>query len=257
MLPPPRVIGHRGARAYAPENTLAGLRMARALGTRWVEFDVRATRDDRAVLLHDPRLGRTTTGRGRVDACTSAEVERLDAGRWFGKDFAGEPVPRLETAVSLIEELGLGAVVEIKAEPGDGPRTMRAALRALEGGDPDRLILSSFDEEALGVAAAEAPRLSRALLVRTVPPDWQARIERLGCGAIHVGKRGLKAAAVAEIARVVPCRVYTVNAPARARTLLDWGAAAVFTDCPDVILSAIRPEAGRPVSAGPLGEMGT
>src|SRR5882757_10846072 len=70
QLPP--VIGHRGAAACAPENTLAGLRKAKALGCRWVEFDVRLTADNQPVLLHDNRLERTTDGRGRVSALSLA-----------------------------------------------------------------------------------------------------------------------------------------------------------------------------------------
>lgn len=257
MLPPPRVIGHRGAAALAPENTLAGFRAARAVGARWVEFDVQATRDGHPILLHDARLERTTDGHGLALSCSLAEIERLDAGRWFGRAFAGEPVPRLEAALALIEELGLGAVVEIKVEPGDGPRTLRAALPALLAHDPRRLIVSSFDEAALALAAAEAPDVPRALLVKTVPPDWQVRLQRLGCDALHVGERGLDAAALAAVARAVPCRVYTVNAPARARDVLARGAGGVFTDCPDVIVSAIGHNSERPAVGWLAGETRT
>lgn len=256
-LPPPRVIGHRGAAAHAPENTLAGFRAARALGARWVEFDVQATRDGHAILLHDARLERTTNGYGVATQRSLAEIERLDAGRWFGRTFAGEPVPRLEAALALLDDLGLGAIVEIKVEPGDGPRTMRAALAALGAADPARIVLSSFDEPALELAAAEAPRFSRALLFKTVPPDWRRRVARLGCAAVHVGERGLDTGTARALAACVPCRAYTVNKPDRARDLLAWGLGGVFTDCPDVILSAIGPLCERPAQGALAGEQKT
>ncbi|HXQ50302.1 MAG TPA: glycerophosphodiester phosphodiesterase family protein [Stellaceae bacterium] len=237
---PPRIIGHRGAAAHAPENTLAGFRKARALGAHWVEFDVQATRDDRAVLLHDARLERTTDGYGIAADRSAGEIERLDAGRWFGPSFRGEKVPSLEAALALLDELGLGAVIEVKAAPGDGPRTMRATLAALDRcGAPETFVLSSFDEAALAFAAAAAPAIPRALIVKSIPADWRARLARLGAGALHAGERGIDAVTVREVASSCPLRVFTVNAPERARALFAWGAAAVFTDRPDVIISAL------------------
>ncbi|TMJ57189.1 MAG: glycerophosphodiester phosphodiesterase, partial [Alphaproteobacteria bacterium] len=99
------VIGHRGAAARAPENTLAGLRRARELGCAWVEFDVRLTGDGALVLCHDGRLERTSTGHGRVSAQTLAAIRRCDAGGWFAPEFAGEIVPSLDEALELASKL--------------------------------------------------------------------------------------------------------------------------------------------------------
>jgi glycerophosphoryl diester phosphodiesterase len=254
-LSPPRVIGHRGAAAHAPENTLAGFRAARALGALWVEFDVQATRDDRAILLHDARLERTTDGRGIAADRSAGEIAGLDAGAWFAKSFRGEKVPTLEAALALLDEMGLGAVIEVKAAPGDGPRTMRAALAVLRQCAPSEArILSSFDEAALGIAAAEAPAVPRALIVKSVPADWRLRLQRLGASALHAGERGLDQATVRAVAAAVPLRAYTVNAPDRARTLISWGAAAVFTDRPDVIISALNHHSEPSASARLVGE---
>ncbi len=98
----PRVMGHRGAAAQAPENTLAGLRRAAELGARWVEFDVRLTGDGVPVLFHDDLLKRTTGAAGAMATTDYDSVARLDAGAWFGAAFAGEPVPSLEAAVALL-----------------------------------------------------------------------------------------------------------------------------------------------------------
>ena len=83
----PRLIGHRGAAAAAPENTLASLRKAKELGASWVEFDVKLTRDGHPVLIHDERLERTTSGRGEVALTTLVELQKLDAGGWFAPAF--------------------------------------------------------------------------------------------------------------------------------------------------------------------------
>ena len=88
MFDLPPVIGHRGAAAYAPENTLAGFVKAAEQGVTWVEFDVRLTRDGVPVLIHDDDLDRTTEGSGLVANATLKQIKELDAGSWFGAAFA-------------------------------------------------------------------------------------------------------------------------------------------------------------------------
>ena len=250
-LPPPHIIGHRGAALRAPENTLAGLRKAHELGASWVEFDVQASRDGCPFLLHDMRLERTTDGRGIAVDQTAAELARLDAGTWFDRRYRGEGVPRFADALALLDALDMGAVIEIKSEPGDGARTMRAALAVLAAhGARDRWILSSFDETALAVALAERPEIPRALIVKAIPADWQARTERLRCAALHADQRGLDAQSIAAVARHLPLRAYTVNAPERAAALFACGTAAVFTDCPDMVMSGVAHQSGGPARAG-------
>ena len=111
------VIGHRGAAALAPENTLAGLRRAAEHGVRWVEVDVQLTADGVPMLIHDYVLDRTTNGRGRVSRTPLARIEALDGGSWFGPSYAGEPVPTLERAIETMTKLGLGVNFELKAGP--------------------------------------------------------------------------------------------------------------------------------------------
>jgi len=254
FFPPPRVIGHRGAAMHAPENTVAGFRAAAAMGARWVEFDVQVTRDDCPILLHDARLERTTNGRGIAADLTANALAGLDAGGWFGTRFRGERLPRLDEALSLLDALRLGAVIEIKAPRREGPRTMRAALAALRAcGRREATVLSSFDEDAVALARDQAPEIPRALIVKTVPRDWRVRAERLGLSALHVDQRTLDRATVAAVAERMPLRAYTVNAPDRAQTLFVWGADAVFTDCPDVISSADGHQRTEQASAGSRG----
>ena len=97
-----KIAFHRGAKRYAPENTLPALEKAIALGADYVEFDVRLTSDKQPVLLHDSGLERTTDGQGPVAALSLADVEKLDAGRWFGRPFAGTRVPTLDEFLTAI-----------------------------------------------------------------------------------------------------------------------------------------------------------
>jgi glycerophosphoryl diester phosphodiesterase len=224
------------------------------MGARWVEFDVQISRDECPILLHDARLERTTNGRGRAANLAAAELARLDAGAWFDAAYRGECVPRLDDAMALLETLGMGAVVEVKSAPGTGERTMRATLEVLRGrAENGACMVASFDEEALALALALAPEIPRALNVKSVPSDWRQRLEQLGCCALHADQRKLDARTSAVVAAEVPLRAYTVNAPERAWALFSWGVSAVFTDCPDVIISRDGQFSASPVAAGMRG----
>ena len=90
------ICGHRGVAARAPENTLAGIALARRLGLGMVEVDLRLTADGRVVLHHDSHLGRTVKGRGRIGDLQYEVLRSIDAGSWFGPGFADQRVPTLE-----------------------------------------------------------------------------------------------------------------------------------------------------------------
>src|SRR5437763_10978896 len=237
------VIGHRGAAARAPENTLAGLRRARELGCAWVEFDVRLTGDGALVLCHDGRLERTSTGHGRVSAQTLAAIRRCDAGGWFAPEFAGEIVPSLDEALELAANLGLSSNIEIKAERGRGAATGAAVAAVLKGfgnGLPPVLV-SSFLRPALAALRDLIPDIPRGLLLDVVSRRWRRIATRLGCATIGTDHRRLDPQFVAEIRGAgYPLLAYTVNDPQRAQTLFSWGVTSVFTDVPDIILAVSR-----------------
>jgi glycerophosphoryl diester phosphodiesterase len=238
----PRVIGHRGAAAHAPENTLAGFRAARLLGCTWIEFDVRLTADGALVVCHDDKLKRTTNGRGRISKKPLAEIRHLDAGSWFGGGFAGEVVPTLDEALALCRQIGLGANVEIKAAGPHGSATaaaMAACLDRLSANLPP-ILVSSFLADAVSEAARQMPSVPRGMLWRKLPRNWAKVAARLGCATIHCGHADLTSKLAAEIcAAHLPLLCYTVNDAARARQLFDWGVASVFSDAPDIIDPAL------------------
>ena len=240
LLPP--VIGHRGVAACAPENTLAGLRKAKELGCRWVEFDVRLTADRQLILLHDQRLERTTDGRGKAIALPLATIRRSDAGCRFSTSFRGEQVPTLAEAVAVLGELGIGANIELKAAHGRGAETgalASAMLRQLWPRPLPEPLVSSFDHEALAGARAANPEVLLGLLFHVVPENWQLMAESIGCSTIHANHRGLHPALVADIRDAgYPVLAYTVNDTLRARTLFSWGVTSVFSDVPHIILGA-------------------
>src|SRR4029077_10571609 len=143
----PAVVGHRGAAAAAPENTLESLRLAARQGAAMVEFDVKLTADGALILMHDDELDRTTTGHGAVAATALADIRALDAGGWFADAWRGARVPTLEAAIGLLEGCGLNANIEIKPCPGRGVETAEGVVACLRRHWPKarpQPLLSSF-----------------------------------------------------------------------------------------------------------------
>jgi glycerophosphoryl diester phosphodiesterase len=99
---PAGACAHRGDNHCAPENTLPAFELALAKGAHQIEFDVRTTADGQLVILHDETVDRTTNGSGAVGDLTFAQVRALDAGSWFGEQFAGVQIPTLAEVLSLM-----------------------------------------------------------------------------------------------------------------------------------------------------------
>lgn len=243
----PGVIGHRGAAAHAPENTLAGIRRAAEIGVPWVEFDTKITADGRCIVFHDDVLDRTTDGRGPVARASWGEIGGLDAGSWFGEGFAGETVPRLDSALALVVELGLHADIEIKPSPGREADTAAAVIAEAVACWPADLpppLITSFTPECLAVVRARAPSWPRGLICFRYPRGWRAKLETLDCRAFvcrhdHLTRRRVSLATAAGVAVLA----FTVNDARRAAALLEWGVATIISDAPDLMLPILRDRA--------------
>ncbi|WP_422376100.1 glycerophosphodiester phosphodiesterase [Roseibium sp.] len=152
------VVCHRGASLWAPENTLASLEKAIEMGAEAVELDVRPSRDGILYVMHDATVDRTTNGSGRISDLTSAEIDALDAGIWFGPDFAGEQVPRLDRFLDACKGR-IATYVEIKdGDPGE-VRDMLAVRGMLS-----EAWTFSFDQAIRAEARAKVPDLRRMVL---------------------------------------------------------------------------------------------
>lgn len=236
-LPP--VIGHRGAMGHAPENTVASFIKACELGARWVEFDVMLSRDGEVVVIHDQDVERTTNGTGKVASMDLAEIQSLDAGGWFAEKFAGERIPTLAQALSVLAKLGLGANVEIKPSKGCEDRTGRvvaALLSKFRAANSLPALISSFSLESLAAARKAAPDIGRALILGRVRGSWRKKMSELECSALHTGAKSL----TPELAHKVldagyALRCFTVNSGSEAAKLYAMGVEAVFSDYPERI----------------------
>ncbi|MFB9887795.1 glycerophosphoryl diester phosphodiesterase [Balneatrix alpica] len=235
-----RVIGHRGAANLAPENTLASIRAAAAVGTPWVEIDVSVLADGALVIFHDDELERCSNGQGPLAAANLAYIQQLDAGSWFAHHYAGEPIPTLQQALQCIQELGLGLNLEIKHEGADVERIVPRVLEELQlyWQDNDKLIISSFNHQALLLCHELAPDRYLGQLYEAVPQHWQEQLSALQAYSLHCDYKQLDAstcAAVKAAGYKVLC--YTANEPALVEAHWQWGMDAIITDSPQLFLN--------------------
>ncbi len=226
------VLGHRGARAVAPENTRAGIRRALADGADGVEFDVRQLADGRPVLLHDAALDRTTNASGPLDRLDPARLAAVDAG-------GGEPLPLL--ADVLAEFLGRTLLAIEMKEVLRAP-ALDVIARAARAAPDAPLVVASFLPDAVAAARAVLPGVRRALILepgsRPPTPATAAELGLWGLFAHHADATGAYAAEV--LPRGLALWVWTVNDPDEAAALAARGVSGIITDDPARILTRLR-----------------
>jgi glycerophosphoryl diester phosphodiesterase len=236
----PLILAHRGASAQAPENTMAAFRLAAQMGADGVELDVRLSKDGEAVVIHNPTLDETTNGRGRVKDFALAQLQSLDAGGWFGPDFAGERIP---TLTQVLRELGprLTLNIELKTEALFSGGLEVEVVRLVEDANlVHRVVISSFDPLALWrvrrlnrnipTGLLYAPDLPFYLRYRWLQPLAQP-------DGLHPRWDTVDEQAVAAAHRQgLALRPWTCNDPQAMQRLIQWGVDAIITDRPDLVL---------------------
>ncbi|MDP3560538.1 MAG: glycerophosphoryl diester phosphodiesterase [Legionellaceae bacterium] len=238
MLYSQRVIAHRGASGYAPENTMASFEKALAMGATCVEFDVMLSEDGQPFVIHDTSLRRTTNGKGDVGLSSAAYISSLDAGTWFSEEYSGETVPRFQDLLLwLAQHPTMQANIEIKPYPGQLEQTTDIILSAIKQYWPSTKALplvSSFEYEALERCISVAPAIPRGFLMHYWDKDWLAKATAIQAYSIHCNHRLLSMARVSamhEAGHMV--LAYTVNKKSIGEKLFAMGVDAVFTNYPD------------------------
>src|SRR5258706_10125087 len=237
------VIAHRGASGNAPENSLAAFRKAIALGATFIETDLQLSRDARFVAIHDATVNRTTNGQGAVHDMTLADLRKLDAGSWFGSEFAGERIPTLEEILEFSKKNDVVFYLEIK--PGaawGGEHALIGALR--ESGEIPRAVVISFDPAmVLSLGKIEATLMTGLLYDGQIENPLDKAVE---IGARQLAVRGdLVTPALIAQAKKKDLQVvcWTVNHPAHMRMLAAAGVDGIMSDYPDRLVAAVRKEA--------------
>ncbi|WNZ12442.1 glycerophosphodiester phosphodiesterase family protein [Streptomyces sp. 11x1] len=254
----PLVVAHRGASAYAPENTLAAVDKAHEMGFDWVENDVQRTSDGRLVVLHDATLARTTNveelyperAPWNVADFTAAEIGHLDAGSWFGADYAGARVPTLEQYMRRVSRNHQKLVLEIKNPqlyPGIEQQTLKVLSNEgwLGPAQLEKLVIQSFSADTVRRVHELDPAVKTGLLgtpdiadlpeyatfsdqinssYTTISESYVATIHALG------GPHG----------KPLEILTWTVNDATNARRVADYGVDGIITNKPDVVRDATQ-----------------
>lgn len=143
------IIAHRGASAYAPENTIAAFKKAMVLGADVLELDLRQTSDSVLVVLHDSDVKRTTNGTGDVKNFTFEELQKLDAGSWFDKKYSDEKIASLQEVIDLLDDSTL-IIIELKEGNETYPGIEEQVVRLVKQNNIEsQTILKSFDPNVL------------------------------------------------------------------------------------------------------------
>jgi glycerophosphoryl diester phosphodiesterase len=231
-------IAHRGASGHAPENTLAAFKKAVALGAAFIETDLQLSRDARLVAIHDSTVNRTTNGQGAVHDLTLADLRKLDAGSWFGSEFAGERIPTLEEILEFAKKNDAVFYLELKQQGSwGGEHALIGALR--ESGEIARVVVISFDATVIANLRKIEPTLMTGLLYdRQIDGPIEKAVE---IGARQLAVRGdLVTPALLNEAKKKDLQVvcWTVNHPAHMRLLIAVGVDGIMSDYPDRLVAA-------------------
>jgi len=247
-------VAHRGASAYAPENTLAAVREGINMEGDLIEVDVQRTKDGELVLVHDTNLARTTDveqvfpdrAPWRVADFTYDEILQLDAGTWKSPEYAGETIPTLTETVDVIRRSRAGLLLEIKAPelyPGieaDVARTLRAVPGYVESAvAAERLVVQSFNFDSMAIFKELEPSITVGLLGTPAP----AQLPELATWADQVNPhhKSVDAAYVAAVHGAgMDCLVWTVDAVAEMNRAIDMDVDGVITNRPDVLEQVLR-----------------
>ncbi len=164
QLPKPLILGHRGDKVHAPENTLSAFRLAMQNGAEGVELDTKLTADGFVVIMHDQTLDRTTNGKGSISRYTLNELRALDAGSHFSPQFKDERIPTLE---EVFDAVGPNGIIDIEltnyASPGDALPVKVAELIKAHHVE-ERVLVSSFHPMNLIRFSRKMPGVPAGLL---------------------------------------------------------------------------------------------
>jgi glycerophosphoryl diester phosphodiesterase len=230
---------HRGASGYAPENTLAAIRLAMEMGADMCEIDVQQTADDRLAVMHDDTLARTTNGTGNLWEMTLAELQKYDAGSWFDTRFAGEKLPALEQVIELVRgRMPLNIEAKIHGHERNLASLIVETLKR-ERFD-DECVVTSFDHRVVDEIKTLAPELTAGCIFgwrEFSAAVFSGKAKLLSAHYSLVDAAFLERACAAE----KKVHVWTVNDQWLMRRMIEMGVDGIITNYP-ARLNTLRPK---------------
>jgi glycerophosphoryl diester phosphodiesterase len=243
-LPNPTIFAHRGASAYAPENTLAAFELAVRQKADGIELDAKLTEDGHVVVIHDQTLERTTNGTGRVSQTSLAGIKTLDAGEHFDSRFKGEPIPTLSDVFEAVGRVSFINVELTNYESPFDPLADKVAAVVKHHNLADRLLFSSFNPVVLRRIHRLLPSVPLGLLAL---PAGAGALARSVLGRWWVPYQALHPAMDDITPNLVQTchrrrhrvHTYTVNQVEPMMTCFNLGVDGIFTDDPPLALDTL------------------
>ncbi|MUK87387.1 glycerophosphodiester phosphodiesterase [Ornithinibacillus sp. L9] len=230
-----KIIAHRGSAGTHPENTMAAFREAERVGADGIELDVHLTKDGKLAVIHDETVDRTTNGSGHVKDFSLTELQRLDAGSSFSKQFTGERIPELADVLSWVKEKNLLVNIELKnvfylEYPGLEEKVLAEVERFNVKG---QTIISSFNHVGLNKVRELDQDIDIAILYSAkLYQPWQYA-GSLGATSIHPHFYSITEDMIRTSERKgIPTRPYTINEVPLMEKLIKAGCTAIITDFP-------------------------
>lgn len=235
-LSQPVIFAHRGASAYAPENTLAAFELALTQNADAIELDAKLSADRRVVVVHDRTVDRTTGSHGRVKDLSLSALRSLDAGSFFSEKYRGEEIPTLD---EVFEAVGKRTFINVELTNYSTPRDQlveTVCMLVKKFGLQKHVMFSSFLASNLSRARTCLPEVPRGLLAVNGWLGAWSRSFGFDFGAYHALHPFLEDVTPQQVQRVHRLKrrihVWTVNAADDMRRLFHWGVDAIFTDDP-------------------------
>jgi len=238
----PLVIAHRGASAYAPENTMSAIKKAVQMGSDGIELDVQLSKDGHVVVIHDTTVNRTSNGTGRVNELTLEQLKALDFGSWFSAEFRNEPICTLEEVLKFLEDWNGLINIEIKKEWLQFNSIENKVVMLIDKFNlRNRTIVSSFSTLSLLKIKRLDKNIKTGILYTSSTHRLALFAKMYRVNAIHPWYQN-----VTEEMRKIALKdnlkinTYTVDKPSEIKRLARIGVDGIITNVPDIALKELK-----------------
>ncbi|MFC4022859.1 glycerophosphodiester phosphodiesterase [Oceanobacillus longus] len=234
-----KIIAHRGASKYAPENTMPAFQLAYEMGAEGIETDVQLTKDNIPVLIHDEHVKRTTNSVGYVIDYNFSDLKHLDAGSWFSNSFTGISIMSLQEFLEWTIDKPLDLNIELKNNKTDYKNIENIVYEMVDHYNLlERTTLSTFNPKSIMRLESLNKRIDSALLTSRKRKDLVVYAKGLGANAIHIKYRLLNKSLVEHCHQEkMDLRVYTVNKFSHIMRCFSTGCDGLITDVPNKALT--------------------
>jgi glycerophosphoryl diester phosphodiesterase len=237
------VIAHRGASNMAPENTLSAFKKAIELNADYFELDVRTSKDDSLIIMHDETVNRTTNDTGKVNNLTFSDLKKMDAGFWFNIRFINERIPTLFEALSLVKNTksNIGICVHINESKDYVVSLVVNLIKKMQM--EEQVIISSFEYNRLAFSKQIAPEIKTLWLL----PDYLNQELIKKASEININILGVRpednvAKEMINASHIMNMNVWkwTVDDITEMRNFINLGIDGIITDNPQLLMSISR-----------------